>query len=209
MNKGTLSKRRKAYTSTLREKQSGETRGLIIDSVARMLRAGKLEDLSFASVAKISGASVATVYRYFPSRKALFEGLSEWLVREINPPAPPKSIDELVGKTPEIFAFYAKNYDLFTTQKAAAVIREMNEESSRKRDRSVAKLMADHTRHLDERRANAVHALMRHLYGSDAFITMHDRFGVTAEEAAQAVGWAGQLILKQLEKDSAKEGKSK
>lgn len=198
MNKGTLSKKSRGYVSPLRESQSGQTRELILSSVARMLRAGELEELSFASVAKICGMSVATVYRYFPSRKALFDGLNEWLGKEIPRPVYPKSAAELLERTPEVFDYYARNYDLFTTQKIAGVMREMNKESSAGRDQALARLIAPYTRHLEERKANAVHALFRHLYGSDTYITMHDRFGVTAGEAAEAVSWAARLLIDNL-----------
>ncbi len=65
-------KRRRSYTSDLRQAQAAETRRRILDCVSRLL-ATRTQRLSAAAIAREAGVSVPTVNRHFPTRQQLFE----------------------------------------------------------------------------------------------------------------------------------------
>jgi AcrR family transcriptional regulator len=69
MNQDSSAKRR--YDSPLRADQARATRERIVDAAIALIREG-LPELTFTTVAVRAGTSVATVYRHFPDRNALF-----------------------------------------------------------------------------------------------------------------------------------------
>lgn len=208
MNKATTSPKRREYSSRLREEQAEQTRERILESVAAMLRAGDLEEISFASVARNAGVSVPTVYRYFPSRDALFEGVQEWLNRELKAPPFPKSWEDLAEGSTAMFAYYENARDIFKTAMVTSLFREVGQANRRRRDRAVAELLSPLTRHLDERRANAIHAMLRLIYGFEGFSFMRERFGSTPEEIAEVVAWATRTLTAQLLAEQAAAGRT-
>src|SRR3954449_2901973 len=66
------------YISPLRERQTSQTRAAILEALGAELGAGGIEDFSVARLARRAGVSERTVYRHFPTREALLDGLSEW-----------------------------------------------------------------------------------------------------------------------------------
>lgn len=199
MNSATLSKKRRGYSNALREQQAGQTREKILEAVAGLLRAGEMEELSYNLVADRAGVSVPTIYRYFPSRKALFDGLDRWLARELKRPAFPRSYRELMESTPEFFRYYQESRDLLSTARVSALLREANQEGRKARDEGVSALLAPYTSHLGPARAKAVHAVVRLLYSFDSFEMMQERFGLGPSEISEAVLWTLQTLVEKLE----------
>ena len=68
------------YTSRLRQEQAQGTRDRILDATARLL-AGGLAGVSIPAIAREANVSVPTVYRYFPSKEALFEAIYPYSIR--------------------------------------------------------------------------------------------------------------------------------
>jgi AcrR family transcriptional regulator len=204
MNNGTLSKKRRSYSNALRERQAGQTQERILEAVAGLLRAGEMEELSYSLVADRAGVSVPTIYRYFPSRKALFDGLDRWLARELKRPAFPRSYRELVESTPEFFRYYQESRDLLSTARVSALLREANQEGRKARDEGVSALLAPYTSHLEPARAKAVHAVVRLLYSFDSFEMMQERFGLGPSEISEAVLWTLRTLVEKLEHERDK-----
>src|SRR5688572_26843189 len=95
MNREPVSSGRRTYSSKLREEQAESTRERILAGLCELLGAGDVEDLSVPKVAEHAGVSVPTVYRYFPSRKDLFDGLEVYLSREMHAPPFPGNWQKL------------------------------------------------------------------------------------------------------------------
>jgi AcrR family transcriptional regulator len=199
MNKDDLSQERRAYSSKLREEQAEKTRERILESLAELLRAGDIEEISFNAIAKHAGVSVPTVYRYFPNRKALFDGIQDWLSRELKAPPFPRELPEMAEGAEEIFSYYERSRDTFKTAMVTGLFRDIGQSQRQRRDRAVAALVEPLTRHLDERQQNARAAIFRLIYGFEGFSFMSERFGVTVEEMSEAVAWTTRTLLAALE----------
>lgn len=70
----------RTYHSPLREQQVADTRERILDGLVKTMAHG-LAEVSMPAVAREAGVSVATVYRHFPSKQALFEAMPEYMAR--------------------------------------------------------------------------------------------------------------------------------
>lgn len=59
--------------------RSGERRQDILETLARMLQENQGEHITTAALAKAVGVSEAALYRHFPSKARMFEGLIEFI----------------------------------------------------------------------------------------------------------------------------------
>ena len=89
------------YVSPLREEQAQATRERILQGLIEVLARGAAE-LSVPAVAREAGVSVATVYRHFPSKQALLDGLGDhvrerWL-GELPTPRTPAELADLFAR---------------------------------------------------------------------------------------------------------------
>ena len=66
----------KPYSSALRDRQVAQTRELILDAVTTLLGDRRADEVTTREIAAVAGVSERTVYRHFPDRDALLEGLS-------------------------------------------------------------------------------------------------------------------------------------
>ena len=71
---------RRPYRSPLREQQAAETRDRILGGLVAAM-AGGLAEVSMPAVAREAGVSVATVYRHFPNKQALYDAMPEYFAR--------------------------------------------------------------------------------------------------------------------------------
>lgn len=63
--------------------RSGERRREILETLARMLEERQGEHITTAALAKAVGVSEAALYRHFPSKAKMFEGLIEFIEESI------------------------------------------------------------------------------------------------------------------------------
>ncbi|TPW10995.1 MAG: transcriptional regulator [Acidimicrobiaceae bacterium] len=70
----------KPYTSTLRDRQVAQTRDFILDALTTLLGDRRADEVTTRDIAAAAAVSERTVYRHFPDRDALLEGLSQRLL---------------------------------------------------------------------------------------------------------------------------------
>jgi len=64
------------YSSPLRDSQAQRTRELILDALTDLLATNSPQEVTTRAIAERAGVSQPTVYRHFPDRQALLEGLT-------------------------------------------------------------------------------------------------------------------------------------
>ncbi len=82
-------------TMSLRELQANVTRERILSAVADLIERDGVADLTVPEVAEASGASLRTIYRYFPTRDQLLEATGRWIGDELLNHPYPSSLDEV------------------------------------------------------------------------------------------------------------------
>src|SRR5258708_33635107 len=90
--------KRRDYQSPLRQEQTKRTREQILEGLIQTMAHGGLADLSIPAVARVAGASVPTIYRYFRTKRELIEALGGYIVQTTcmeAPSLPPRSPAEL------------------------------------------------------------------------------------------------------------------
>ncbi|HJV23439.1 MAG TPA: helix-turn-helix domain-containing protein [Holophagaceae bacterium] len=73
----------RAYDNTYRTQAAEATRRRILESMVELVAAGGVEEAQAGQVAAKAGISERTLYRHFPDREALLEGLAAFMNEQI------------------------------------------------------------------------------------------------------------------------------
>ena len=192
--------RTRTYSSPLRESQANRTRDLILDALTNLLGEHRADEVSTRQIAERAGVSQPTVYRHFPNRLALVDGLSDRVDQQFDDPRSarsPKTIEEWAAVV-EAYFQGADNHRVEATADAVlnADPRRFSE-ASRRRSREIAQAVARSLPDLDERNQLRFAALTRTLISVQTWLRMREEFGLGGSESGPLVGWAIQTLLQE------------
>jgi AcrR family transcriptional regulator len=77
-SKTNTGKKKRAYRSPLRDERAGQTRTRILDGLVDVMARNGIAELSIPLIARQAGVSIPSVYRYFPTKKALITALDAY-----------------------------------------------------------------------------------------------------------------------------------
>jgi len=174
---------------SLREEQRELTRRKILSAVLDLVAEASMSELSVPLVAARSGVSVATIYRYYPTRDALLDAAAEEPIRRAGATAVTEATDG-PAYLRKMWGDFAGHLDLVRHQVASDTGREM-----RARRYEVAKTWIEESvarQGVDPQTADGQRLvrLCLLLTSSLAFLDLHDRQGQPPEDAVDDVTWA-------------------
>lgn len=181
----------------LREQQKVLTRGAILGAVLDLVADGQLDELSVPAVARRSGVSVATIYRYFPTRDELLTAAAAEPSRQalaartaLVDPA-----DELASFQQAMWISFAENMALLRHQVVSEVGREMRaarlEQSRRRLGAYVEQRGVDPASSEGERLV----ALLLLTSGSLGLLELSDRQALPVDVAIEYSRWAADALI--------------
>jgi AcrR family transcriptional regulator len=187
----------------LREEQARATRERIIEALARVLSHGVAE-LSVPAVAREAGVSVATVYRHFPSKQALLEGLGEQ-VRErwLGEVPTPRNPAELAALFSRVYPRIDARSEVVRAAVASPVGRRGRKASMKGRLAHVEAALAPLEGRVaaeDYVRLRSVAAL---LTASETVHFLRELVGLSVSEAADTASWTLLTLVRALGGDHA------
>jgi len=198
-------------TLSLREQQKGLAKRLIVEAAARVILRSGVYQFSMQEVADEAGVSLRTLYRYFPSREDLLDGVAFEVhedlvgvgitpkVPEVDPSLMPETLARMVG---DAFRVTAERADLGRAWVVINMVSGTRHESSRGIDGMVRQVVAEVGPHLTPAEQDLVFGVVRYLAGSLSWKVMTDDFGMDTEQVAEAVGWALRTLLGAIESGS-------
>jgi AcrR family transcriptional regulator len=190
----------RAYHSPLREEQVRLTRDRILDALTELLADRRADDITTREIAEHAGVSQSTVYRYFPDRTALLDGITE----RINELASEsggggydlESIDEI---GPRIEWLFATSDTIPVEMRAEALLnadpRRFGDDTRRHSEEMLAVVTAEFPE-LDGRQHVQFAGLLRVLGSSQAWLRMREEFGVPGVEAGPLMRWAVDTLVR-------------
>jgi AcrR family transcriptional regulator len=191
----------RTYASTIRSRHSEQTRHAILDGLAEQLSQEGARELSIPKVAARAGVSVRTVYRYFPTREALLDALSDWVNDKLgHVTKQPETADELVALPDALFPAFAANAELLRAQMASPAGRQLRLRAATRRRQAVERALGPITAGLDAVGARRAGAAVHALFSDSTLLHMKDVWGLDGYEAAQAATWALRLLVAELRK---------
>jgi AcrR family transcriptional regulator len=111
----------------LRDEQRALTRHKVLGAVLELVAEGALDELSVPAVARRSGVSLATIYRYFPTKDDLLVAAASEPSRQALEAAPisEHAADALAAYQEAMWHDFAANLPLLRHQITSAAGREM------------------------------------------------------------------------------------
>jgi AcrR family transcriptional regulator len=175
--------------------QAGSTRERILGALAGVVLEGGLSDFSVQGVADRCGVSHRTVYRHFPTRESMLDGLVEQMADAMAAAGGAAQV-ETVDDLPRAVA---RNFAMFTDHEAlakAAVRFSVGTatENQDRRQRTDAVSTAVGQLGLADDDARLVTGVLRHLSSSRTWLLLRE-VGLDALDTTAAAAWAIEALL--------------
>jgi AcrR family transcriptional regulator len=182
------------YDSRLRSDQAAATRERILEGLVRTMSRG-IAEVSMPAVAREAGVSVPTVYRHFRSKADLLAALAPYLFERTGlMEAPRLPTDDFTALMREM---YRRNQAVDAETRAALASQLGHAMRLKTMPQRLAIIRAEVARRIPGLSPAEVDRFTRVtlLLGSSAMTRAYqDYLGVAADEAAEDVGWALDLM---------------
>lgn len=189
----------------LRGRQAEVARDAILDALLERLEREEPGDISLPQIASDAGLSVRTLYRYFPTRDALFVAAGEQIAARLGLPTEIDGPDDISASFLVASAQLAKRPRLARALLRTTAGRDVRTPNRARRVAAIDGALAEVTAGIDEADARHARAVMSYLCNSAAWITICDETGVSADEARASVAWAIDALVAELRRQSRKE----
>ena len=194
------SRRKPAYRSPLREAQATQTRERIASAAADLLgEGGSADSITFRAVAARAGVTEMTVYRHYPTRDALMQGLWQQLNARMAPGVGmPDSIDALLAQHNALFT----GFDRVAPQIVASIVtepgREMRASLNEPRRKAFRGIVREANPGLTSTECTRAAAILQLLHSAHAWMSLRDQWGLDGRETGAATRWAIETLLAEL-----------
>jgi AcrR family transcriptional regulator len=189
------------YVSPLREQQTERTRELIIAALVDLVSEIGAADLSIRELARRSGVAERTVYRHFPDREALLDGLIEIVGRRAGWPEETAELNSAWDTVRMIPLVYA-NLDEYEKESRAVVLLNFDpartSTDTRLRRSRIRDLCRAEFPALGEAEVDTAAAMLHLLASSRTWLRLKDEGGLAGPQAAAVAQRMAHLLLSEL-----------
>jgi len=182
---------------SLQEERTATTRARILDAVAELIIEEHPATLSVPAVAERAGVSLRTVYRYFPTKQALIDGIADLGNDQTAAQFPSDAVTfaDMREYIPHLWAEVQSTRGLIKAQHATPLGQEVAKSRAERRIRIIQRVMGDEGVELppdDHRRLVALIAL---LTSRETLFELTDVLDLSVDEAANVAVWALEVIV--------------
>ena len=188
-------RKRRSYTSPLREAKAGETRERILAGVAAWMQRDAEGDFTFDAIARESGVERRTVFRHFPTKEALLQAFWIWINQRVTPRTLPESLDELIAAPRTTFARFDDQEGVIRGSLHTPTGRAMRMDTVPARRAAFTSALREVTRAASPADRRRLEAVVHALYSASAWEAMRDYAGVTGAQAGDAASWAIDILV--------------
>lgn len=188
---------------SLRDEQARHTRELILEGLIRVMAHGNPTEITIPAVARESGVSVPTIYRYFSTKEELLRALGDYSMQrfQLAPPMPPQSPEDLVTMIRQVFSRYAESEELLRATALSEQLSETRDEMLPWRIKYVDLALESLAQRLSEQERIYLRTLVLILTTTSSVRAFTDYLDLPITEAIDTVAW----MIRTLSKESSKE----
>jgi AcrR family transcriptional regulator len=188
------------YHSPVRAAQKAATRQRILDVLSDHMAAGTFDSVSMDAIAQAAGVSPATLYRHFPSRDALLDAIAdEALFQRVGDVPYPQAPHEIAPIMRLSFEAFDTDREFIRAYFSTELGRTARTRGRRRRVEAMQEALRPITEGLEASRRRGAEAVIAYLASIQAWITMGDEFGLSGEQVGEAVTWAIDTLLADLQ----------
>lgn len=182
---------------SLRAEQRALTRHKILGAVIDLVADGSLDELSVPAVARRSGVSLATIYRYFPTKDDLIAAAADEPSRRAagRGASTGNGDDALAAFQRAMWTDFAQNLPLLRHQVSSAAGRQMRAARTARSQAMLASYLAGRGIDAATPEAERLVAVLMLLSGSLGLLELHDRQERPVDASLAISNWAAQALI--------------
>ena len=188
--------------SSLRDRQAAVIREAILDALAGRLDHDDPDDVAMTQVAADAGISLRTLYRYFPTRDAMFNAVGDHVVTRLGLPREINGADDISPVFLESARRGAQSPQLVRAMLWTRLGRRARSAHRRRRVESITAALAEVTSHLPPAEARRREGAIVYLCSLPAWITVSEECELSAEDARQGIAWAIETLVGALRQEN-------
>lgn len=186
----------------LRERQAAVIREAILDALAGLLEREDPDDVAMPQVAADAGISLRTLYRYFPTREAMFNAVGDHVVARMGLPRQIDGADDIAAVFLESARRGAQSPQLVRAMLWTRLGRRARSAHRRRRVEAITAALAEVTSHLPAAEASRRAGAVVYLASLPAWISVSEECGLSAEDAQLGIAWAITTLVAELRRDN-------
>jgi AcrR family transcriptional regulator len=188
------------YSSPSRDQAKSDTRDQIIQAVVKVILEQGVHAFTVQTVADQAGVSHRTVYRHFPSRERLLEGLSDFLHQSVLAAGlpPPRDVAEMGARVGPLFEQFSRMKDAMRASVIAAVALQHQTELQRTASVVVDEMLAASFPALAREEVREAAAVLRAVISRYTWYVLSVDLDLEPAATARGVSWAVGALLDDL-----------
>jgi AcrR family transcriptional regulator len=186
----------------LRERQAAVIREAILDALAGLLEHEDPDDVAMPQVAADAGISLRTLYRYFPTREAMFDAVGDHVVARMGLPRQIDGADDIAAVFLESARRGAQSPQLVRAMLWTRLGRRARSSHRRRRVEAITAALAEVTSHLPAAEGRRRAGALVYLASLPAWISVSEECGLSAEDAQLGIAWAITTLVAELRREN-------
>ncbi len=181
----------------LRDEHRELTRQKVLGAVLDLVAQGSLDELSVPAVSRHSGVSLATIYRYFPTKDQLLAAAADEPSRQalaVESDRRPGD-DDFATFQRAMWTSFATNLPLLRHQVTSEAGRDMRQARLARSQAQLGAYVARRGVDPESAEGERLIALLLLVSGSLALVELHDRQGLDVDDALSASVWAADVLI--------------
>lgn len=189
-------------SGSLRDRQAAVIRDAILDALADLLDRDDPDDIAMPQVAAEAGVSLRTLYRYFPTRVAMFDAVGDHVVARLGLPRQIEGADDIAPVFLESARREAQSPRLVRAMLWTRLGRRARSPHRRRRVESITAALSEVTSHLPPEQARRRAGAIVYLCSLPAWITVSEECGLSAEDARLGIAWGIDTLVAALRQEN-------
>ena len=194
------------YSSPLRAEQAAQTRDRIIEALVDLLQDGDHAAIGMQDVADRAGVSVRTVYRAFPTRDDLFDGVLATIKERFEAVTGPypMTAEGFIESAPDAVRAVYELEPLYRALFATPSGRESHLRGAVERRAEMDKTFAAAFKGVSPHRVRLFTAIVYSLCSSNSVLFLKDYAGLDADDVGEAIQWAVGAMADAMQKERSR-----
>jgi AcrR family transcriptional regulator len=186
---------KRTYESPLRAEQADRTREkLVLAGIDIVADAGS-EELTIRRVAARAQVSVPTAYRHFPDPDKLLDAMAVWVNERLVGAGIPEDADDFASWVQHVYRAFEANDRLVRAQLNSPAGRALRAKHHKGRWLKIRETMERSFPTLTPVTRHRLTALVQLLANINAWISLHDNWGLSGADAGNISSWAVEVLF--------------
>lgn len=185
-----------------------DTTARIVNALVDVISTDGITEFSVQSVADRANVSHRTVYRHFPSREALLEGITDYLedpMRAEGLPGVPEDLDDCVDTIEGVFGFFEANAAMIEAMVIVRLALGMEPSRSRERTEGFIDIVRKGAPHLSEDEIHSYAMGLRAIASSQHWYVLTRRLGLSTEQASKVAADTLRALIGEIRRRNARQ----